>query len=389
MADQWIPIFRTGEHTDSEGNTKTWTEQDLDHIVDSYDPQYHEAPEVIGHPSTNAPAWGWVEALKRVGDTLFYKPKDRIAEFTDMLKKRMFKKRSISLYANGTLRHVGWLGATPPAVKGLADVAFNDNGATIEFEEKGDTTEDSPASAGDEDKKKEVAPQKPADMQEGFDARTKYGKEKNMLDAIKDLLKKAGLKVDDDTKPRTFSEDEVKRLVTAAADETRKAADKQAADFAEERKKKEDEFKTREDKLKAEEERVRKGKISAFCEQLKQKGVLTPAMEKLGMGLQSFLEKISSIETAVEFGEGEQKKKQTPLEFMQEFLSGLPKSIEFKEVSGGDNGAVGSGSQAGEKLEHITREKMKANKDLTFNQAFSEAQSENPDLAVAYAEDLR
>src|SRR4030067_623413 len=119
----WIPIFKTGTHTDSNGNTKTWTEGDLDKIA-SYNPTEHEAPVVIGHPKDNSPAWGWVEAVKKEGSVLYATFKDLIPEFKDMVKKQMFKKRSISLYPDGTLRHVGFLGATPPAVKGLADVEF-------------------------------------------------------------------------------------------------------------------------------------------------------------------------------------------------------------------------------------------------------------------------
>src|SRR3990172_5612767 len=106
---EWISIFRTGMHTDMAGNTKEWTEQDLDAIVARYDPAEHAAPEVIGHPEHNSPAWGWVEALKRDGQLLYMKVKERAPEFAGMLKKGLFKKRSIALYPDLTLRHVGWL----------------------------------------------------------------------------------------------------------------------------------------------------------------------------------------------------------------------------------------------------------------------------------------
>lgn len=133
----WIPIFRTGTWTDSSGNTRTWTEEDLDRIVERYNPQEHEAPVVIGHPKDNAPAWGWVEALKRDGEVLYAKLKQLVPEFVDMVKRGLFKKRSISLYPDLTLRHIGFLGAMPPAVKGLPDVAFRQGGdeMTIELAE--------------------------------------------------------------------------------------------------------------------------------------------------------------------------------------------------------------------------------------------------------------
>jgi len=122
---------------DSNGNTRTWTERDLDQIVNTYVPGYHEAPVVIGHPKDNSPAYGWIESIKREGNTLHAKLKDLVPEFMDMVKKGMFKKRSISIYPDGSIRHLGFLGATPPAIKGLPDFSFSDSrGVIIEFNEK-------------------------------------------------------------------------------------------------------------------------------------------------------------------------------------------------------------------------------------------------------------
>lgn len=140
---KWFAIFKTGKHIDSASNEKEWTEADLDNIVNSYDPKKHEAPIVIGHPKTNAPAYGWVEKLKRVGDTLYALPKQLANEFVEMVNKGLFKKRSISLYPDGTLRHIGFLGAQPPAVKGLPDVEFKEekNLSVIETENNIDLEE--------------------------------------------------------------------------------------------------------------------------------------------------------------------------------------------------------------------------------------------------------
>src|SRR3990167_3692661 len=122
-----IEIFKTGKHTDSNGNTREWTEDDLSKIVNSYNPQVHEAPVVIGHPKDNAPAFGWVETLKKEGGVLYAQVKDLVPEFVDTVRKGLYKKRSISLYPDMSLRHIGFLGAVPPAVKGLGDVAFGDS----------------------------------------------------------------------------------------------------------------------------------------------------------------------------------------------------------------------------------------------------------------------
>lgn len=350
--NDWIAVFRTGKQTDSNGNERVWTEGDLDHIVNSYNPEQHEAPVVIGHPKDNAPAWGWVEALKRKGDTLFAKPKDLVSEFVEMLKKKMFKKRSISLYPDGTLRHIGFLGAMPPAVKGLPDIAFNDadTATTWEFNEP----------------KKEVRSMK-------------------FFEWLKDLAKKDGVTLDD--LPASFSEADVQAKVEAARKEER---DKVAQKFAETQKKAADDLTARENALKGQELQAKKDGIKAFCEGLLKEGKLTPAVMKCGMGMQTFLEQIAAVETTIEFGEGNEKKKQTPLEFMKGLLSGLRKQIDFGEVAAADKDLPRSGSgKAGEKLEALIQEKMKADKTLTYGAAFAEVQEEHKDLVDEYISEIR
>ncbi len=135
--NDWIEIFRTGKHTSKQGQTREWSEAELDNMVDNYNPDNHEAPAVIGHPKSNGPAYGWVEKLKRSGSVLMAKLKQVQPEFAEMVEDGRFKKRSISVHPDGTLRHVGFLGAQPPAVKGLKDIAFGDDEAeTYEYEEE-------------------------------------------------------------------------------------------------------------------------------------------------------------------------------------------------------------------------------------------------------------
>ncbi len=134
----YFEIFHTGTHTDSAGNQKAWTEDDLNKIASTYNDQTaHEAPLVIGHPETNQPAYGWVESLKVEGGKLLAKASQIVPEFVEALKSGLFKKRSISLYPDMLLRHVGFLGAVPPAVKGLADLEFSSEPECIvvDFEE--------------------------------------------------------------------------------------------------------------------------------------------------------------------------------------------------------------------------------------------------------------
>ena len=132
LSDQWIELFRTGNY----GDKGEYSERDLDQIVANYNRSFHEAPAVIGHPENDLPAYGWVEAVKRVGNTLFGKLKQIQPAFEEMVKQGLFKKRSIGLYQTDkglALRHVGFLGAVPPEIKGLADVQFSERkGIVIE-----------------------------------------------------------------------------------------------------------------------------------------------------------------------------------------------------------------------------------------------------------------
>jgi len=124
----WIEVFKTGEHKDNAGETRVWTVNDLDTIVKLYNNQppeeKHEAPVVIGHPENDAPAYGWVKQLKRKGNKLLAEIVDLDENFIDLVKKRRYEKISVAFYDNLLLRHVGFLGAVPPAVKGLKPVKF-------------------------------------------------------------------------------------------------------------------------------------------------------------------------------------------------------------------------------------------------------------------------
>ena len=135
----YIEIFRGGMQTDSSGR-----EHDGDRLIEkavaSFNVAEHEPPAVIGHPRDNAPAWAWVESLKQEAkdgvQVLLAKFRQVVPEFEEMVKKGLFKKRSAAFYPDGRLRHVGFLGAAPPAVKGLADIGFTDDDqVTFEFEE--------------------------------------------------------------------------------------------------------------------------------------------------------------------------------------------------------------------------------------------------------------
>lgn len=139
MQSQRIEIFRAGTHVDSAGNTRTFTPQDVQGMAAVYDPARHEAPLTLGHPDADRPAYGWVKSLTATNDGRLLMMVDRLdPAFADGVRATRYKKRSASFYppmapnnpapGHWYLRHVGWLGAQPPAVQGLADVNFGTAG---------------------------------------------------------------------------------------------------------------------------------------------------------------------------------------------------------------------------------------------------------------------
>lgn len=129
-----MEVFRAGKHVSSSGAERDWSVDDLVRMAEAYNPQIHQAPLVVGHPKDNDPAYGWVKALKVDGNTLLAMPDQVEPAFAELVAAGRYKKRSISLYPDGTLRHVGFLGAQPPAVKGLKDIEFAGSAAdTYEF----------------------------------------------------------------------------------------------------------------------------------------------------------------------------------------------------------------------------------------------------------------
>jgi len=128
----WAEIFSAGKHKDSSGDEDEWDDDDLDEIEKNYAAQKSTkpAPLVLGHPSdlvSSSPAYGWMEDVKHVGDKLVGKFGQLNKSFIDALKNGSYKSRSISLYPDNTVRHVGWLGAQQPAIAGLQPLSFEEN----------------------------------------------------------------------------------------------------------------------------------------------------------------------------------------------------------------------------------------------------------------------
>lgn len=141
-----LAVFAPGTHTAMDGRTITFTPEDCIDLANSYDPSVSEAPFVIGHPSLTAPAYGWAERLEYRDGIVYAAPRQVNPAFAEAFNAGSYKKRSLSIYQPDSpgnpkpghfyARHVGFLGAVPPGVKGLPDAQFaeasGDNGP-LEF----------------------------------------------------------------------------------------------------------------------------------------------------------------------------------------------------------------------------------------------------------------
>lgn len=142
--EKLIHVFRAGVHTTAAGERIEFTQADLEAAAAAYDPGVHEAPLVIGHPKSDAPAYGWAKGLRSKGGDLFVVADQVNPEFAQMVNDGAFKKRSLKWFRPTDPlnprpgvwypQHVGFLGAVPPAIKGLQPVQFSEGGDLVEVE---------------------------------------------------------------------------------------------------------------------------------------------------------------------------------------------------------------------------------------------------------------
>lgn len=144
-----IEIFRRGVQVAADGSAHDFSDAELAAAAAAYDPALHQAPLVVGHPRDDAPAYGWVSGLTYRDDGVLAATPDQVEDqFAELVRAGRLKYVSASFYRPGAatnprpgayyLRHVGFLGAQPPAVKGLRPAQFADADAdtlTISFEE--------------------------------------------------------------------------------------------------------------------------------------------------------------------------------------------------------------------------------------------------------------
>lgn len=330
-APKLIHAFRAGIHTTSAGEKIEFTEAEMAATAAAYDPAIYAAPFVIGHPKSDSPAYGWAKGLVVDGADVYADPEQVQPEFAEMVNSGAFRNRSMKWYrptdpgnpVPGVWypQHIGFLGAMPPAIKGLkpAELAANDQGVEVEFGQWEDRT-----IAGLFRRLREwfigAHGQETADkVIPGWD-----------VDA---LAEEAARETHEVFPAPAFAEGSTieEPAVTpeqAAALEAENAALKARMIEAENRDK-------------AAKAAAIKTAAVQFCEGLIGEGKLLPAEKDSAVGLLV----LAANAQPVEFGEGDGTVTDAPLARLEGLLKALPKRVEFGE--------------------HATREKLGANVDMT------------------------
>jgi hypothetical protein len=328
-----LQIFKAGTHVAEDGRTLTFSDADVQQIADSYDPALHEAPIVVGHPKTDLPAYGWGKALSAQKGVLFAEPHQVDTEFADMVNAGRFKKISASIFmpdspGNPTpgkyyLRHIGFLGAQPPAVKGLKAAAFAAGADAVSF---------------------------------AMPLRAVGWPLVDLLQRLRDyFIDKEGLEQADQIIPqwqiRSLDDatrddaDAGKASLSYAAPinahittESEMSEATQAAQFAEREQALSQQASTldaREKALAAREATARREDVAAFAEGLVTAGKLLPRNKAPVIEL---LLALPAGAQPLNFADGDTQVTKPAEQVLRELLDGMPKVVDFAEKSGGEHG---------------------------------------------------
>lgn len=350
-----IHIFKAGHQTSMAGATLAFSESDLAASAAAYDPTVHEAPCVVGHPVLDAPAYGWVKSLTAEGGHLYAEPDQVNPEFAELVAAGAFKKVSAAFYAPtaknnpvpGTyyLRHVGFLGAVAPAVKGLKPIEFSaseEADETVEVELAFSEVEDALIWALDDTVRVLRSLRDSLIEREGTEAAEKVLSAWR-LDAMAENVTRARAKLSQGaTAAQAFAESPTTRQESTTVTPEEAAALEQRAQNAEAA------LATAQAALRASAVAANTAAHAAFAETLVADARIAPADSAVVTALLDFAEPpVIEGETpaAVEFGEGEARQ---PIgTALRAFLQGLPQRVATGEQASRERAAANDGGQPG------------------------------------------
>ena len=386
-----LPILPAGQHVALDGRPVEFTEAVLQEIVDSYDPALHEAPLVIGHPKLNAPAYGWAKSVELRDGMLYAEPHQVVPEFAEAANRKMYKKRSASIYlpdspGNPTpgkhyLRHIGFLGGMPPAIKGIPDAALefaeDDDAVAVEFSESPFATRaltDILRRMRDwlvEREGTEAADQIIPHWQlQSIDESTRSE------NAVAAFAESAQPTIDDPTPegvegaaasaaaaPEPGNNDPSAADADAVAIQESAMADEEREQLLAERERKVAEHEARIAEDQAKEQRR---EVTEFAEGLVKQGKLLPRQKAGVVELMLTL----PVEAPLEFAEGEQTISKPASEVLRGLLSDLPKQVDFAEKSGGGDVVDDQDPNAiADRARAYQSEQRQAGRDISTSQA--------------------
>jgi hypothetical protein len=324
-----IEIAKPGRVTALGGQPFEFTESVLADLAASYDPTVFEAPLVVGHPQTNSPAYGSVGLVEHDPATHRVRaiPSDVHPSFAQAVQERLYRAVSLSMYLPDSpsnpkpghhyLRHVGFLGAHPPAIQGLKPPAFGaEEAGVVSFGEWEDRAvaglfrrlRDWLIGSAGQETADRVLPD--YEIQSLADA------------AVAEMARES------DPSPAGFAAPATEdSTVTQTATPSADFAEREAALAA-----REHNLAARVAALEAEEQRQDAARCADFAERLVTEGKLLPREKD---GFAAFLAAVPA-ETTLSFGEGDGKTETTGRAWLEAFAAALPQRVDFGEFDPGE-----------------------------------------------------
>lgn len=319
-----LAVFAPGTHTAMDGRTITFTPENCIDLANSYDPSVSEAPFVIGHPSLTAPAYGWAERLEFRGGIVYVAPRQVNPAFAEAFNAGSYKKRSLSIYQPDSpgnpkpghfyARHVGFLGAVPPGVKGLPDAQFaeasGDNGP-LEFALPWEA--DNLASLF-QSIRDWVIQEKDIEQADSIIPQWRI---QSILDSATDDRKSS-------ISPLAYAEEnnvDPNQTTTVTAEELARRETALAG--------REEKLRVAEEAAKQRDAKVRRDAVVSYADGLVKAGSILPRQKN------TVVEVLLSLDsTPLSFADGDATVNKTPEELLRDVLSQRPKVVDFSEKTG-------------------------------------------------------
>lgn len=316
----WVPIFRGGIQTDSNGNEHDGNEL-INKSIDSFNIDIHEPPVRLDHTDNGGVSYGWIKSLKSEDynniKTLYAKL-DLTEDMIKLIQDGKYKKRSAGFSPDGKLHHLAMLGSSVPAVKSLSNINLDDGEKNIS----------------------------------NFNFEEDIHMPKKEIDNLKDVKTQENQDIDVQDQVLTFSEEQLnKKLKEQEVLFNEKIDDvktKLTNDFEEE--KKEIQFSHEKEKL------------DLYISELQKNGKITPKM--IDSGLKNFMEYLL-------------KDNSDQLNWFKNFIENKEQVIQIGEFDSSEKRV--DDMDVDKKIDKLISEKMKS-ENIEYSEAFGIVQLENKEL---------